>query len=380
MRRFVFSLSLSCLSVALAGAPSPGSGISPRAPRPVIQVAILLDTSNSMDGLIGQAKSQLWTFVNQFSPLRRDGLAPELQVALYEYGKSSIPSGEGYLRMVVPFTTDLDRVSEQLFALTTRGGDEYCGAVIKSATEGLNWSPAPRDLKVIFIAGNEPFTQGSVDYHQSCEVARSKGLTVNTIFCGPYQEGVSTHWADGARIGGGSYMNIDQGRQAVHIPSPQDGEIERLGVELNKTYIPIGEKGYSSFQNQAAQDSNAMKAGAGATNERAKAKASGFYRADSWDLVDAEKAGSKKLESMDKKDLPKEMQTMQPAEARAFVDAQAKLRVEIQLKIQKLSGEREKIIAAKRKELAAKGGAKTLDAAMAEALASQAKAKGFLQK
>lgn len=380
MRRSALGLSLGCLSVALAGAQSPGSHISPRAPRPVIQVAILLDTSNSMDGLIGQAKSQLWTFVNQFSPLRRDGLAPELQVALYEYGKSSIPAGEGYLRMVVPFTTDLDRVSEQLFALSTRGGDEYCGAVIKSATESLNWSQSPRDLKVIFIAGNEPFTQGSVDYHQSCEVARSKGLTVNTIFCGSYQEGLSTNWADGARIGGGSYMNIDQDRQAVYIPSPQDRDIERLGVELNKTYIPIGEKGYSSLQNQAAQDSNAMKSGAGATNERAKAKASGFYRADGWDLVDAEKSGSKKLESMDKKDLPKEMQSMKPAEARAYVDTQAKLRVEIQLKIQKLSGEREKFIAGKRKELATKGGAKTLDAAMAEALASQAKAKGFTQK
>lgn len=380
MRRLTFGLSLSCLSVALAGAPSPGSHISPRAPRPVIQVAILLDTSNSMDGLIGQAKSQLWTFVNQFSPMRRDGLAPELQVALYEYGKSSIPAGEGYLRMVVPFTTDLDRMSEQLFALSTKGGDEYCGAVIKSATEGLNWSQSPRDLKVIFIAGNEPFTQGSVDYHQSCEVARSKGLTVNTIFCGSYQEGVSTNWADGARIGGGSYMNIDQDRQAVYIPSPQDRDIERLGVELNKTYIPIGEKGYSSLQNQAAQDSNAMKSGAGAINERAKAKASGFYRADGWDLVDAEKSGSKKLESMDKKDLPKEMQSMKPAEARAYVDTQAKLRVEIQLKIQKLSGEREKFITGKRKEIAANGGAKTLDAAMAEALTSQAKAKGFTPK
>ena len=28
--------------------------------RPLIQIALLLDTSNSMDGLINQAKSQLW--------------------------------------------------------------------------------------------------------------------------------------------------------------------------------------------------------------------------------------------------------------------------------------------------------------------------------
>ena len=91
-----------------------GAHLSPRHPRPVIQVALLLDTSNSMDGLINQAKTQLWTFVNEFAPLKRDGQAPELQVALYEYGKSAIPAGEGYIRMVLPFTTDLDQVSQQL--------------------------------------------------------------------------------------------------------------------------------------------------------------------------------------------------------------------------------------------------------------------------
>jgi len=370
MRRPVLSVS-ALLCVPALAAPSP------KPVRPLIQVALLLDTSNSMDGLIGQAKSQLWTFVNEFAPLKRDGLAPELQVALYEYGKSSIPAGEGHIRMVLPFTTDLDKVSQELFALQTRGGDEYCGQVIQAATAGLAWSPAPRDLKVIFIAGNEPFTQGKVDYHGPCTIALQQGILVNTIFCGPTQEGVNTKWADGARLGGGSYRAIDQNRQAVHTPCPLDGEIEKLGGELNKTYIPIGAAGTAGVANQAAQDSNAMSAGAGSVGQRMKAKASGFYRADDWDLVDAEKAGRKKLESVDKKDLPPEMQALSPKEARAFVDAKAKARAELQARIQKLSAERDKFVAAKRAELAAKEGAKTLDAAMVETLGEQAKAKGF---
>jgi hypothetical protein len=340
-------------------------------------VALLLDTSNSMDGLIGQAKSQLWTFVNEFAPLKRDGQTPELQVALYEYGKSSIPAGEGHIRMVLPFTTDLDKVSQELFALRTQGGDEYCGQVIQAAMNGLGWSPAPKDLKVIFVAGNEPFTQGKVDYHGPCTTALQKGILVNTIFCGPLQTGVDTKWADGARLGGGSYMAIDQNRQAVHIPCPLDADIEKLGAELNKTYIPIGAAGTAGHANQMAQDSNAFSAGAGSVNQRMMAKASGFYRADDWDLVDAEKAGRKKLESVDKKELPKEMQTMSPAEARAYVDAKAKERTALQAKIQKLSAERETFVAAKRKELEAKGGEKTLDAAMVETLRGQARTKGF---
>src|SRR5205823_3642790 len=39
----------------------------PAAGQPVVQLAILLDTSNSMDGLIAQAKTQLWNIVNEFA-------------------------------------------------------------------------------------------------------------------------------------------------------------------------------------------------------------------------------------------------------------------------------------------------------------------------
>ena len=37
-----------------------------------IQLALLLDTSNSMDGLIDQAKSQLWKIVNELATTKKD--------------------------------------------------------------------------------------------------------------------------------------------------------------------------------------------------------------------------------------------------------------------------------------------------------------------
>ena len=106
----------------------------------LIQMAILLDTSNSMDGLIEQAKTQLWKIVNELALAKRNGETPNLEVALYEYGKDSLPAGEGYMRMIVPLTTDLDRVSEELFKLKTNGGSEYCGQVIQMAARGLKWT------------------------------------------------------------------------------------------------------------------------------------------------------------------------------------------------------------------------------------------------
>jgi hypothetical protein len=153
------------------------------AQKPLVQIAILLDTSSSMDGLIEQAKGQLWKICNEFIKARQNGVAPEVQVALYEYGKSSLSQQSGWIRKIQPLTTDLDKISEELFALTTNGGDEYCGWVIKQAVNELDWSPRPDVYKVIFIAGNEPFTQGPVNYAESCKAAISKGIIVNTIHC-----------------------------------------------------------------------------------------------------------------------------------------------------------------------------------------------------
>src|SRR3979411_2614431 len=90
----------------------PIAEIMPARKKPIVQIAFLLDTSNSMDGLIGQAKTQLWSVVNEFVRARKDGRPPAIQVALFEYGKSTLPSAEGHVRLILPLTDDLDRVSE----------------------------------------------------------------------------------------------------------------------------------------------------------------------------------------------------------------------------------------------------------------------------
>ena len=63
-----------------------------------IRVALLLDTSNSMDGLIDQAKAQLWEIVNELSYAKCRSKQPNLEIALYEYGNDKLNSKSGYLR------------------------------------------------------------------------------------------------------------------------------------------------------------------------------------------------------------------------------------------------------------------------------------------
>jgi hypothetical protein len=346
------------------------------AKRPLVQIAILLDTSNSMDGLIEQAKSQLWKISNEFIKARQEGVAPEVQVALYEYGKSSLNRATGWIRQIQPLTTDLDKVSEELFALRTNGGDEYCGWVIRRAVEDLEWSPSPEVYKVIFIAGNEPFTQGPVNYAESCKSAITKGIIVNTIHCGPETVGVNTKWKDGADLADGRYLVIDQNRAVVSIEAPQDKEIARLGTELNKTYLAYGRAGEASLKRQATQDANAaaLVPASGAVVQRSITKASANYRNESWDLVDAAKKKDFEVAKVKTEELPAEMQKMTVEERKAYVEKTGKEREQLQAKIQQLNAEREKYIARKLKETA---GTNTLDGVVISSVRQQAQKLNF---
>jgi len=340
--------------------------------KPKIQMAILLDTSGSMQGLINQARTHLWKIVNEFAAAKRNGIRPTLEVALYEYGKSTISREEGHLRMITPLTTDLDKVSEELFALTTNGGDEWAGKVIRSAVDGLQWSKSKRDLKMIFIAGNEPFTQGPVDYKVAVKGAIKKGITVSTIHCGPEAQGVAGKWKDGADLADGSFMTINHNARIVHIKAPQDAELARLGRELNKTYIGYGAKAKVMEARQEKQDDNA--AGAGGMAQRAATKASGYYDNSHWDIVDAVKKNKVKLS--DSKNLPSKLQKMSLAERKAYIAKVAKKRDALKAKIKKLSAERNKYVAAERKKSAAKGSS-SLDEAISKEVKRQGKKKKF---
>jgi len=343
--------------------------------KPLVQMAILLDTSGSMSGLIDQARTELWAIVNEFIFAKRNGLEPEVHVALYEYGKNSLPSKKGYIRQIVPFTTDLDKVSEELFALKTNGGDEYCGWVIKEASEQLKWSSSTDDLKVIFIAGNEPFTQGPVDYRQSCKAAISKDIVVNTIHCGSPSAGIEGKWKDGAVLADGQYMNIDHNRKAIHIDAPQDKEIAELGIRLNETYIAYGRRSNFAYERQSAQDRNASAASKESLLQRAVTKASRNYRNETWDLVDALKNNNVQLEDIKDEELPKEMQKMTAQKRKAYVEAKAKQRNDMQQKIQQLNEQRKKYIAEEMKKLQKEGS--TLGSAIIQAVCKQAKKRNF---
>ena len=351
--------------------------------RAAVDVAILLDTSSSMDGLIGQAQGQLWNIVQEFSKAEKAGQTPLLRVAVFEYGNSGLPAKEGYIRQVEQLTTDMDRISEVLFELTTNGGDEYCGQVIDECLDRLDWSSEPNSYKAIFIAGNEPFTQGSVGYEKACKKAIEAGVVVNTIHCGDYSAGVSGKWQHAASLAEGEYLNINQDRKVVQIKCPQDKIIIELNQKLNKTYLWYGKQDKRKYfsKNQSEQDANSDKAAGqgygGGVLSRAWAKSSSSYDNKGRDLVDSYGDDAEGLKELDKKVLPDEMQKMTEAERTAHLEKMKKSRAEIKAKIAELSKERQAYIAAERDKLAGGKADKTLSDVMTGSVREQLKKSGF---
>lgn len=337
---------------------------------PKVQIAILLDHSGSMSGLINQARSELWTIVNEFATAKYEGQRPILEVALYGYGT---PPGQ----QLAPLTTDLDLVSEKLFGLGGGGGSEYCGQIIEIAAKDLKWSESNEDLKLIFIAGNERFTQGPVDFKSACALAIGKGIIVNTIHCGDEAAGVNGKWRDGATLADGKFLNINHNAAVAHIESPQDKQIAELGVELNTTFIPFGSDGARGARNQVVQDTNAANLNTQVATQRALTKASANYRNDSWCLADAIRTKKVDITKVKPEDLPENMRKMTMEQRKAYVADKLKQREAIQKKIAGLNAERKAYVVAKRKELAAKG-EETLNTAVVTAVREQAAKKKFV--
>ncbi|MBK7466103.1 MAG: VWA domain-containing protein [Saprospiraceae bacterium] len=309
-----------------------------------IQVALLLDLSGSMDGLIEQAKSRLWNIVNTMSTLKCKGETPSLEIALYEYGKSNLPAKNHFIRQVLPFTKDLDLVSEMLFSLRTNGGEEYCGAVIESAVQELNWQAGISDLKLIYIAGNEPFNQGPISYAESVSKALQKSIYVNTIFCGNTEEGINTHWYNGAILGNGKYFSINSDDAVVFISTPYDEKIERLNKRLNETYIGYGSKHHTKQQNQITQDRNAEMISKSNMTERIITKSQSNYNNVDWDLVDKMKEDKTFLTKMKKEEMPVELQGKTDKEREEYILEKKNQREQIQREISALSVKRQQFI------------------------------------
>lgn len=341
---------------------------------PVVEIAICLDTSGSMNGLIESAKQKLWRIVNEFifvDPM------PRLRVALYTYGNDGHDASIGWVRQETALTEDLDLVSERLFAQTTNGGTELVGRVVRAATRELDWSEEPMAVKMIVVAGNETADQDRQHpFPKSCSAAISRDIVVHAIYCGGEADADAESWRKVARLSDGQFAAIDQQGGMVVLATPFDQELTRLSNDLNGTYIAYGENGQRFAENQTRQDDNAVALNTEAAAARALCKANGIYNNAAWDLLDAVRVKNLVLAEIPEEQLPEEMKKMTPKQREEHLAEMRKKRGEIQTLINDISTNRQRYLdeEMKRQELDA---SHSFDSALRRAIRGQAEARGY---
>jgi hypothetical protein len=347
-----------------------------KTPSKAVDLAICLDTSNSMDGLIGSAKSKLWDIVNDLAKAKP---TPRLRVALFSYGNDGYDPKVGWVRKDLDFTTDLDKVNEKLFGLKTNGGEEYVARVCRDAIEQLQWTDDKGALKIIFVCGNEPADQDKQVPLQGVALqAVRKGIVINTIYCGPVNHPETVLWKEFARLCEGRFACIDQDHGTVAIATPYDKELAELSGKLNKTFCFCGKDAVTLEKNQLLQDANAAHLSLPVAAARAGSKASGLYKFEQQDLVQKLKDDPKfDVKTVPVAELNDEMKKMKPEEREAYVKKQLAERETLEKHINELGKKREATIAAERKKHGSKAD-KDFDEAVRSALCEQAKKKGIL--
>ncbi len=372
MNRVSMFCSLTLATALVAQAPSPSPSPAPAPPRPV-DLAICLDISGSMDGLLHAARQNLWAVVNDLATLRP---TPRLRVALLTFGCSAHSADSGWVKLETGFTSDLDLVSQRLFALTTNGGEEYVARVVRAAVEQLEWSPDPQALKLLFVAGNEAATQDpQLEVAAQCREAIQRGIVVNTIYCGSPQHDAAVGWREAAKSADGQFTAIEQDANLV-VVTPFDEQLTALSAAINTTYVPYGKDGAAWAQNQVRQDANAVGLNAAAAAQRCQTKAGSLYWNGNWDLVDACSDPKFVLADVDKALLPEALRGLDAAALRAHVAEQARRRAELRQQVDVLGKQREACVQQELQRRAATG-EKVFEQAVLEAVREQAAARGF---
>lgn len=330
-----------------------------------VQIALLLDTSSSMDGLIQQARTQLWDIVAELQTDDKDQ-PRTVSVALYQYGNNRLTRDSGFIERLSELTTELDAVSVKLHALSTSGGKEYAPTAILKAVEELNWSEDDSVERVIVIAGNEGFNQGDVAAERAMKKAASKGIKVLPIFCangGATSTGLAS-WKRAAQLAQTELDTIDPDKVVVELETPYDAKIVEKYKELQETRLTYGDQAYVNEVESVSSAANGYVAGQSTAVQasRAVAQTRQGYQQD----LTADYGTKVDIERLQPAQLPSQLRGLSK-------DQQVEVIQQYQVKRAQLEGEIEGL---RKKRTAAKKGMRVENAGMpAPSLGGSVKAK-----
>ena len=200
-----------------------------------VQVVLALDASGSMDRLFQAVANSLEELLRTLGECKVNGQSAAVNVGIVVYGHSQ---GDGAPYQLAPFTLDLEKLRAPVQSVNCDGVYENCGEAIDFAVKNYPWNKRKRSqlLKVLFIAGNESFDQGPVNYRDALAAAGKQGIIVNTIHCGE----PNSEWIAAARQGRGEGLTFSMTEDAAPVTDNRAARSELIAALYNLPLLPVG--------------------------------------------------------------------------------------------------------------------------------------------
>jgi hypothetical protein len=327
-----------------------------------------------MGGLIEGAKQKIWSIANEMISAQP---TPELKLGLIGYRDR----GDEYVVKSFGLTDDIDAIYGHLREFQAGGGGDAPESVNEALAEAIHkmpWSSDSKVLKIIFLVGDAPphmdYPNGP-KYPDLCREAAKKELIINTIQCGEMAE-TKPIWQEIAKLSEGSYVGISQSGNVAVISTPMDKELSRLNERIGATLIPYGD---STLQAEVhAKYAAAKSAPVAAMADRLTYNSkTGRAMQGRGELLDALNENKLKVDEIDQKQLPAELQKLDRRELQEHIAKARDERADLQKQIVEVSKKREAYIQSENKRLAAEGKGDAFDQKVTETLHAQAAKKGI---
>jgi hypothetical protein len=300
-----------------------------------------------MGGLIEGAKQKIWSIVNQIASGRP---APDIKVGMVAYRDK----GDAYVTKVFDLTTDLDEVHKNLKEFKAEGGGDTPESVNQALYESvtkIKWTKDDNTLRIVFLVGDAPphmDYKDDVKYPETCKLATTQGIIINTVLCGNDGEAKRV-WQEVCAKAGGTFAQIAQDGGVKQVETPYDKELAEINGKLLKTNVCYGlEKDRAAGEDKKAEGGKlSVDGGVAADSAGFRSKAS---RIAANDLLDDLREGKVKLAEVKEEQLPDDLKKMKPEERKAHVEKLQKDRDDLKKKALELDKKRLDFISKKQAE------------------------------
>lgn len=318
-----------------------------RADAATIELVFCLDATGSMKGLIKTAKEKIWDIVTSLTTATP---APNIRLGMIFYRDK----GEDFVTESYSLTYDIDAVYAEMLSIKAKGGGDTPESVNQALYEAVTempWSEGPDVYKTVFVVGDcQPHMDyDEVQYPETCELAKEKGIVLNTIKLGYSCRPAIKHFEAIAACGLGEYQQLDQDAEDYVIVTPYDDSINYYAKLIDLSKIYYGTQSEQSkmnsrkskalgFYSDASSSANSSRA---AYNSTSSGTSNWFGKKELLqDIIE----GRVDLNDIDYDYLPPELQEMKNKEREKYVRAQVATRRKNMQTLKTLTEQREAYI------------------------------------